>query len=60
MNTPVAALGEQLFWLFVLGIPVACISCTVTHEEVFREPREWCTKRSKHAVSEYERKFFAC
>ncbi|MGB2633145.1 MAG: hypothetical protein WAM58_04340 [Candidatus Acidiferrum sp.] len=58
MNTPAAGLREQLFWLFVLGIPVACISWTVTHEEVFREPREWFTKRSMHAASEYERKFF--
>ena len=58
MNAPVAGLGEQLFWLFVLGIPVACVSWTVTLEEVFRAPREWFTKRSKHAASEYERKFF--
>ncbi|MGB7729417.1 MAG: hypothetical protein WBL50_15400 [Candidatus Acidiferrum sp.] len=58
MNTPAARLGEQLFWLLVLGIPVACISWTVTREEVFREPREWFTKRNKDAASGYERKFF--
>ena len=58
MNTPVVGLGEQLFWLFVLAIAVACISWTVTHEEVLREPREWFTKRSKHGASEYGRKFF--
>ena len=33
---------RQLFWLFVLAIPIASVAWTVTHEEVFREPREWC------------------
>jgi len=31
----------QLFGLMILGIPVACLSWTVTHEEVFREVRGW-------------------
>ncbi len=26
----------------ILSIPVACVSWTITHEEVFREPREYC------------------
>ena len=42
--------------LLTLGIPVACVSWTVTHEEVFRELREWFSYRSKHARSLYERK----
>ena len=37
---------NQLIWLFVLAIPVACIAWTVTHEEVFSEPREYCIRRS--------------
>ena len=37
----------QLFWLFILALPVACVAWTVTHEEVFREPREYCERRSR-------------
>ncbi|MEP7079819.1 MAG: hypothetical protein ABI784_03775 [Ginsengibacter sp.] len=48
----------QVIYLFLLAIPVACIAWTVTHEEVFREPREYCEKRSKEARSIVERKFF--
>ena len=51
-------LDTQLFWLFVLAIPIACISWTVTHEEVFREPREYCVKRSEKSKSLAVRKFF--
>ncbi len=50
--------GAQIIWLFVLGIPVACIAWTVTHEEVFREPREYFTRESQHAGSFARRKFF--
>jgi len=33
-----------------VGIPVACIAWTVTHEEVFREPRQYCQKNApRHA-----------
>lgn len=49
---------SQLFWLFILAIPVACIAWTVTHEEVFREPREYCVARSKNGKGILERKFF--
>ena len=48
----------QIIYLFLLAIPVACIAWTVTHEEVFREPREYCEKRSKQCKSLLERKFF--
>jgi hypothetical protein len=44
--------------LFVLAIPVACVAWTVTHEELFREPREWCQRRSTGARSMPVRKFF--
>jgi hypothetical protein len=49
---------EQLFTLFVLALPVATIAWTVTHEEVFREPREWCASRSRLCRSMLARKFF--
>jgi hypothetical protein len=48
----------SLVALFVLAIPVACIAWTVTHEEIFREPREWCATRSKSARGLLHRKFF--
>jgi hypothetical protein len=48
----------QIQWLFTLAIPVACIAWTVTHEEVLREPREFCVKCSKDSKSIFKRKFF--
>ena len=51
-------LNIQIIYLFVLAIPVACISWTITHEEVFREPREYCILRSRKGKSVWVRKFF--
>ena len=53
-----ANIGLDLILLFVLAIPIACIAWTVTHEEVFREPREYCVDRSKNCERWYQRKFF--
>jgi len=49
---------EQLLWLFLLALPVAAVAWTVTHEEVFREPREWCARRSRASRRMAARKFF--
>lgn len=49
---------QQIIQLFILAIPVACIAWTVTHEEVFREPREYCEKKSKMSRNLFQRKFF--
>jgi hypothetical protein len=51
-------LTTQTAWLFLLAIPIACIAWTVTHEEVFREPREYCLKCSHKAKTVAGRKFF--
>jgi len=51
-------LARELLLLFVLPIPIASITWTVTHEEVFREPRDWCAARSKSCRRLYSRKFF--
>jgi hypothetical protein len=51
-------LSVQIIWLFLLAIPVACISWTVTHEEIFREPREFCLEKSRTCRRLFERKFF--
>ncbi|MBC7606636.1 MAG: hypothetical protein H7199_06740 [Burkholderiales bacterium] len=48
----------QILWLFILAMPIACISWTVTHEEIFREPREYCISKSTSATSLLLRKFF--
>jgi hypothetical protein len=52
------SLNSQIAYLFILAIPVACISWTITHEEVFREPREFCVRCSKKSKSLFIRKFF--
>src|SRR3569833_3643553 len=51
-------LSTQIAWLFLLAIPIACIAWTVTHEEVFREPRDYCVKRCHQGKTIAERKFF--
>lgn len=51
-------IAEQLLKLLILAIPVACIAWTVTHEEIFREPREFCIEKSQSCRKLYQRKFF--
>ena len=51
-------LYRQVAFLFVLAIPIASIAWTVTHEEVFREPREWCAAKSKSCRRLVSRKVF--
>jgi hypothetical protein len=45
-------------WLFVLAIPIACVAWTITHEEIFREPREFCMHQSERNPSLILRKAF--
>jgi hypothetical protein len=51
-------LWQQLLWLVILAIPIACVAWTVTREEVFRELREYCEGRSKACRRVFTRKFF--
>ena len=51
-------LVDSLIWLFVLALPVATIAWTVTHDEIFREPREWAADRSRNAATLLARKLF--
>lgn len=51
-------LSLQITYLFVLAIPIACMAWTVTHEEIFKEPREFCVKRCQKGKTLLERKFF--
>ena len=51
-------LGIQFVWLLMLAIPVACAAWTFTHEEIFREPREYCERQTRQARSFSRRNFF--
>src|ERR1700756_5690322 len=51
-------IAAALYRLFILAIPIACIAWTVTHEEVFREPREYCLRCSRERKTLLARKFF--
>jgi hypothetical protein len=55
LNQP---LSHQFGFLLLLGLAVSCVSWTVTHEEVFREPRVFCAEKSRNCRSFYQRKFF--
>ncbi|MBV9611792.1 MAG: hypothetical protein JO091_04940 [Acidobacteriaceae bacterium] len=52
------SIGEQVEFLFILAIPIASVAWTVTHEEIFREPRDWCKQRSETCNRLLQRKFF--
>ncbi|MGV8915036.1 MAG: hypothetical protein ACOH1X_06255 [Kaistella sp.] len=52
------ALSQQLIWLFVLAIPIACVAWTVTQEEIFKEVRIYCTQKSQDCEKLVQRKFF--
>jgi hypothetical protein len=51
-------LSHQFAYLLMLALPIACATWTVTHEEVFREPREFCKERSQNCKPLPVRKFF--
>jgi hypothetical protein len=48
----------QFLWLIVLSGVIACVSWTVTHEQVFEECRTWCERRSRTAPHWFVRKWF--
>lgn len=51
-------MGYSVLMLFILAIPIACIAWTVTHEEVFKEIRDFCVKNSHERKTLAGRKFF--
>ena len=53
-----AVTGTDLLALLILALPVAAVAWTVTHEELFREFKDYCVARSEHAPSFADRKFF--
>ena len=50
--------AADLLRLLVLALPVAAISWTITHEELFREVHDYCVERSRSAQRYASRKFF--
>lgn len=52
------SLAAQTARLFLLAIPIACVAWTVTHEEIFRTPRDFCKRQSEQARTSLRRKFF--
>jgi hypothetical protein len=48
--------GNQILWLLVLSIPVASLSWTVTHEEIFRDLREHIQQHSRLSRTPFGRK----
>lgn len=48
----------QVQYLFLIAIPIACIAWTVTHEEIFKEPREYCQRKSESCKNIVVKKFF--
>ena len=52
------SVSTQLLWLLILGFPVASVVWTITHEDVFREPRDYCKNMSESAHGLLQRKFF--
>ena len=53
-----AVTGTDLLTLLTLALPVAAISWTFTHEELFREVHDYCVDRSRQAGAIPVRKFF--
>lgn len=51
-------LSEQLAYLFIIALPIACIAWTITHEELFKEPRDYCKRKSKSSKTIFQRKFY--
>ena len=50
--------GAALLTLFVLGLPIASIAWTVTHEDIFKELRDYCVRKSRTAGNLVVRKVF--
>jgi hypothetical protein len=50
--------GNEIAALFILSVPVACISWTITHEEIFSEMKNYCLRCSNESKNIIKRKFF--
>lgn len=48
----------QLAWLFILAIPIACVTWTITHEELFKEFIRYCESCKEKTKNKLVKKFF--
>jgi len=51
-------ISNEIAALFILSVPVACISWTVTHEEIFSELKNYCVKCTNESKNIIKKKFF--
>jgi hypothetical protein len=51
-------LGAQIVWLMVMALAIACISWTVTQEDIFGGFRGYAERQSESARPWWKRKFF--
>ena len=58
LGVGVPSLIDQFGQLLLLALPVASIAWTVTHEEIFRECRQFCEVRTRTSRSLLARKTF--
>jgi hypothetical protein len=49
---------HEILALFIIALPIAAISWTVTHEDLFKEFHASCTEKSKSCHRLFQRKFF--
>lgn len=49
---------SEIYPLIILSLAAASIAWTVTQEEIFREPREYCQDCSENAKNIFQQKFF--
>ena len=49
---------SEIYPLLILSIAAASIAWTVTQEEIFREPRDYCKEYSETSENLFKRKFF--
>jgi hypothetical protein len=52
------SLFEQTGLLLLLALPIACISWTITHEELFKEFRDYFLSKLKRSKSIVAKKFY--
>ncbi len=48
----------QIVWLFIIAIAVACVSWTVTQEEIFKEFKTFCVQKNQDSKQLIVKKFF--
>jgi hypothetical protein len=46
----------NIITLFILALPIACVTWTITHEEIFREVREWAEGVMRRAKTYWRKK----